>query len=130
MGTLLSQFKGCIAFLGYVVNTIFWAIPIILGSVFKLIPFSPLRTAANYFLDFCASGWISVNGVIEGLLHPVKIEVTGDSQFSTQEWYMVIANHQSWVDILILQRVFNRKIPFLKFFLKQQLIFVPCYSGG
>jgi 1-acyl-sn-glycerol-3-phosphate acyltransferase len=38
---------------------------------------------------------------------------------------MVIANHQSWVDILILQRVFNRKIPFLKFFLKQELIFVP-----
>jgi len=38
---------------------------------------------------------------------------------------MVIANHQSWVDILILQRVLNRKIPFLKFFLKKELIFVP-----
>lgn len=38
---------------------------------------------------------------------------------------MVIANHQSWVDIVILQRVLNRKIPFLKFFLKKELIFVP-----
>lgn len=125
MGTLLSQIKGAIAFLGYVVNTILWAIPILLGSIVKLIPFAPCKTAANYFLDFCASGWISVNGVIERGLHPVKIELSGDSQFSTQEWYMVIANHQSWVDILILQRVFNRKIPFLKFFLKQELIFVP-----
>ena len=125
MGTLFSQFKGCIAFLGYVVNTIFWTIPIVLISFIKLIPISPLRTATSYVLDFCASAWISVNGVIERCLHPVKIELSGDTDFSTKEWYMVIANHQSWVDILILQRVFNRKIPFLKFFLKQELIFVP-----
>ena len=38
---------------------------------------------------------------------------------------MVIANHQSWVDILVLQRILNHRIPFLKFFLKQELIFVP-----
>ena len=36
-----------------------------------------------------------------------------------------MANHQSWVDILVLQNTFNRKIPFLKFFLKQQLVWVP-----
>lgn len=125
MGTLFSQIKGCIAFLGYVINTVFWTIPILLVSFIKLIPISPLRTATSHVLDFCASAWISVNGVIERCLHPVKIELSGDTNFSTKEWYMVIANHQSWVDILILQRVFNRKIPFLKFFLKQELIFVP-----
>jgi 1-acyl-sn-glycerol-3-phosphate acyltransferase len=37
----------------------------------------------------------------------------------------VVSNHRSWVDILVLQAVFNRRIPFLKFFLKQQLIWVP-----
>lgn len=125
MGTLFSQIKGCIAFLGYVINTVFWTIPILLTSFIKLIPISLLRTATSHVLDFCASAWISVNGVIERCLHPVKIELSGDTDFSTKEWYMVIANHQSWVDILILQRVFNRKIPFLKFFLKQELIFVP-----
>ena len=125
MGTLFSQIKGCIAFLGYVINTVFWTIPIVLISFIKLIPISSLRTATSHVLDFCASAWISVNGVIERCLHPVKIELSGDTDFSTKEWYMVIANHQSWVDILILQRIFNRKIPFLKFFLKQELIFVP-----
>ncbi|WP_413490289.1 acyltransferase [Shewanella baltica] len=125
MGTLFSQIKGCIAFLGYVINTVFWTIPILLVSFIKLIPISSLRTVTSHVLDFCASAWISVNGVIERCLHPVKIELSGDTDFSTKEWYMVIANHQSWVDILILQRVFNRKIPFLKFFLKQELIFVP-----
>ncbi len=35
------------------------------------------------------------------------------------------SNHRSWVDILVLQSIFNRRIPFLKFFLKRQLIWVP-----
>ena len=38
---------------------------------------------------------------------------------------MVNCNHQSWVDILVLQHLLNRRIPILKFFLKQQLIYVP-----
>ena len=41
------------------------------------------------------------------------------------QWYLVISNHQSWVDIPVLQTVFHKQIPFLKFFLKQQLIWVP-----
>ncbi len=34
-------------------------------------------------------------------------------------------NHQSWADIFVLQHLLNRRIPMLKFFLKQQLIYVP-----
>lgn len=54
-----------------------------------------------------------------------KFEVSGLEGVSTKDWYLVISNHRSWVDILVLQRVFNRKIPFLKFFLKKELIWVP-----
>jgi 1-acyl-sn-glycerol-3-phosphate acyltransferase len=51
--------------------------------------------------------------------------VRGLDGLDPQAWYLVIANHQSWVDILALQSVLNRRIPFLKFFLKQQLRWVP-----
>ena len=44
---------------------------------------------------------------------------------SKDQWYLVTCNHQSWADILVLQRISNRRIPFLKFFLKQELIKVP-----
>jgi 1-acyl-sn-glycerol-3-phosphate acyltransferase len=40
-------------------------------------------------------------------------------------WYMVNCNHQTWVDILVLQHLLNRRIPLLKFFLKRQLLYVP-----
>ncbi len=43
---------------------------------------------------------------------------------------MVNCNHQSWVDILVLQHLLNRRIPLLKFFLKQQLIYVPVIGPG
>lgn len=125
MGAIVSRIKGSLAFFCYFINTIFWVTPILIVSIFKLIPLKLTRTACTYFLDFCASSWIRCNGVIEDAFHRVTIDVQGDAKLSTKEWYMVIANHQSWVDILILQRVLNGKIPFLKFFLKQQLIFVP-----
>ena len=36
-----------------------------------------------------------------------------------------MTRYQSWVDILAIQEVFRGKIPFLKFFLKQELIYIP-----
>ncbi|TAL66395.1 MAG: acyltransferase, partial [Legionella sp.] len=41
------------------------------------------------------------------------------------EWYLVVANHQSWLDIVVLHRLLNRKIPVLKFFIKDQLKWIP-----
>ncbi len=122
---MISLLRGCLVFSCYVINTFFWIVPILLVSLIKLLPISALRTACSHLLDHCATGWISVNSVIERILHPVKITIDGDDNLSPKEWYMVIANHQSWVDILVLQRVLNHKIPFLKFFLKQELIYVP-----
>jgi 1-acyl-sn-glycerol-3-phosphate acyltransferase len=51
--------------------------------------------------------------------------VAGLDALDYRGWYMVNCNHQSWVDIFVLQHLFNRRIPLLKFFLKQQLIWVP-----
>jgi 1-acyl-sn-glycerol-3-phosphate acyltransferase len=52
-------------------------------------------------------------------------QVTGLADVSPRQWYLVVCNHQSWVDILVLQHVLNRRIPLLKFFLKKELIWVP-----
>jgi 1-acyl-sn-glycerol-3-phosphate acyltransferase len=51
--------------------------------------------------------------------------VQGLESVDMQHSYLVTSNHQSWVDILVLQYQLNRHAPFLKFFLKQELIWVP-----
>ncbi|QJR81603.1 acyltransferase [Alteromonas pelagimontana] len=117
--------RGTLAFLLYFLNTVFWATPIILLSLFKLIPIMHWRRFISHLLDNCATAWITLNNVTQRLTSNTRWQVSGVESLSPKDWYLVIANHQSWVDILVLQRVFNRKIPFLKFFLKQELIWVP-----
>jgi 1-acyl-sn-glycerol-3-phosphate acyltransferase len=54
-----------------------------------------------------------------------RIVVESSAELSYAGHYLVLSNHQSWVDIPVLQAVFNRRIPFMRFFLKSQLIWVP-----
>jgi len=66
--------------------------------------------------------------VNNGYLNATKTtrwEIEGLENLKRKDWYLVIANHQSWLDIVVLQRAFNRKIPVLKFFIKDQLKWVP-----
>lgn len=110
----------------YVVNTLFWLIPIIVFSLLKaLIPLKFSRTFFSYLLDQMASNWVAINTANQKVFYRVDIQVDGLNGLSMHEWYLVLCNHQSWVDILVLQRVLHGQIPFLKFFLKKELIYVP-----
>ncbi len=119
------HFIGGFSSLLYLLNTVIWTIPVFVLAFFKLIPVSPWRRLISYILDGCATAWISFNNLNQRLTSATKLHIKGTDALAPRDWYLVIANHQSWVDILVLQRVFNRKIPFLKFFLKKELIFVP-----
>ena len=69
--------------------------------------------------------WISVNWFLMQHAASVRLSVEGLEGLRRDGWYLVVSNHQTWVDIVILQAAFNRRIPFLKFFIKQQLIWFP-----
>jgi len=117
---------GFLSFIIYIVNTVFWLIPIIIFSFLKaVIPLQVFRKIFSYLLDQMASNWVACNTLNQKLFFKININVTGLEKLSTREWYLVLANHQSWVDIVILQRVLHGKIPFLKFFLKKELLYVP-----
>jgi 1-acyl-sn-glycerol-3-phosphate acyltransferase len=76
-------------------------------------------------LLWIAEAWISCNSGWMALTQRTDWDVQGIDGLDPDSWYMVNCNHQSWVDILVLQHLLNHKIPLLKFFLKQQLIWVP-----
>jgi 1-acyl-sn-glycerol-3-phosphate acyltransferase len=69
--------------------------------------------------------WISVNTALLNGAGSIDWRLEGADALSRDEWYLVISNHQTWVDILVLQGVLNRRIPFLKFFIKHQLVWFP-----
>ncbi|TDO99645.1 acyltransferase [Marinomonas balearica] len=123
---LKTIFLGVVSAVVLALNTLLCFLPVLLLGVVKLcLPFPLVRKKSNQYLDATASLWISINNLVQRQMNCGKIEVNGVEGLVKNEWYMLIANHQSWVDILVLQRVLNQRIPFIKFFLKKELIWVP-----
>lgn len=107
-------------------NTLFWSAPLFILSAFKLlVPAAAVRRRIDPMLNWVATRWITCNDVWIDLLQREPWSVEGATDLRYAGWYLVNCNHRSWVDIFVLQRVLNRRIPLLKFFLKQQLIYVP-----
>ena len=90
-----------------------------------VLPAGALRVACDKALNGLASAWVAVNNAWLATGASKPWEVGGLDGLNPRGWYLISSNHQSWVDILVLQRVFHRRIPFLKFFLKRELIWVP-----
>jgi 1-acyl-sn-glycerol-3-phosphate acyltransferase len=115
-----------LAFLAIAGNTVLHATPLLaLGLLKALLPHEGLRARLSRWLVVLAESWIGVNSWLIDRFTPTRIHVEGADSLRYEGWYLVLSNHQSWVDIPVLQYAFNRRIPFLKFFLKRQLIWVP-----
>jgi 1-acyl-sn-glycerol-3-phosphate acyltransferase len=123
---LPAHLIGFLSFLLYSLNTVFWLIPILFFSLCKaLIPLNISKKLFSYLLDLMASNWVATNSLIQKIFTKIDIVSSGIEGLKIDDWYLVLANHQSWVDIVVLQRALHGKIPFLKFFLKRELIYVP-----
>lgn len=117
---------GLLSLTLYTINTVFWLVPILIFSLLKaIIPIDASRKIFSYLLDQMASNWVALNTVNQKLFTRTKLNVEGLDKLNMNDWYLVLSNHQSWVDIVVLQRVLHGQIPFLKFFLKKELIYVP-----
>jgi 1-acyl-sn-glycerol-3-phosphate acyltransferase len=93
-----------------------------LALVKLAIPANAVRRRLDPLLNAIAELWIRNNSI---LMSGTRWEVSGIEGLSRNRWYLVEANHQSWADIFVLQKLLTGRIPLLKFFLKQELIRVP-----
>ena len=121
-----SALRGVVTLKLMVLNVLFW-VPVLLAVAFArlLVPSPAWRAWTGLRMSAIAEAWISGNCAIFRVMNVLHVEARDDSPLDPREWYLVVSNHQSWVDILVLQQMFNRRIPLLKFFLKQELIWVP-----
>ena len=123
--------KGIIASLLLAINTIFWSTPLFALTLVKVvIPLNFVRKPITKLLSLIAEAWIYCNSGWMFLTQAMDWQVDVPQNLSRKGWYFVLANHQSWVDILILQRTLTGRIPLLKFFLKQELIKVPIMGAA
>ncbi|MEY4766397.1 MAG: hypothetical protein RI907_3070 [Pseudomonadota bacterium] len=123
---VLSAMKWLVASVILFVNTVtVFSLMMPLALTKLVLPLSLVRKPVDAVLNGLASIWISINGFWMALVGRTRWHVKGLEHFNVRGWYLVSSNHQSWVDILVLQKLFNRRIPLLKFFIKHELIYVP-----
>ncbi len=108
-------------------NTAFFASLIIICMPLRfLMPTRRLQAAVTAMLMEFANTWCRINNkVLFRLLPRIEWDIQIPEGLSRKSWYFVISNHQSWVDIMVLFYTFTDRIPFLKYFLKQELIWLP-----
>ena len=124
--SIVDGLRGVTSLIFYRLNTVLCCIPLFLVALVKLVlPIKPVQNGCRRVLTAIATFWIGVNNLNQRLFNGIRWDVQGIENLNPKGWYMVVANHQSWVDILVLQNVFHRRIPFLKFFLKKELFWFP-----
>ena len=122
----IEAVRGSLSLILYLLNTVFWCIPLfVLVAAKAVFPMQSWRRKCSRMLNAIAENWIWVNNQNQKLVGNTLWEVQGVEALERSDWYLVLANHQSWVDILVLQRIFHKKIPFLKFFIKKELLWFP-----
>ena len=126
LNVLPAPLVGAIAFLLLALNAFFW-VPILLAfAIVRLVlPFKTVRLVIDPLLVAIAEAWIAGNSGWMAMTQRTGWDVEGIAGLDPHNWYLVNCNHQSWADIFVLQHLFNRRIPLLKFFIKDQLKWVP-----
>lgn len=123
---LPGTIRGILSIILVSLNTLVMCTGLFFTAFLKLIiPFAFWRKLCDAILIFISTTWVRNNAFFMSLVHRIHWDVQGVETLDQKEWYFVVSNHQSWVDIPVLQTVFLGRIPFLKFFLKKELIWVP-----
>ncbi|WP_165665428.1 acyltransferase [Metapseudomonas otitidis] len=117
---------GITTILLVLINTLALIGPMLLIALLKLVlPGQALKDACSRAVMGIAEAWAENCKRIFALLTPTRWDIRGGDGLRNDTSYLVVSNHQSWVDIPALVQAFNRKAPYFKFFLKQELIWVP-----
>ncbi len=127
---MIETIRGIAAFAFIVLNTVFWFVPIFsLGVLRPLLP-KQLGVALGNVLLRALGGWIAGARWMVATLGVTRIDAdfgteAGAPALTPDDWYLVICNHRSWADILVLVVALHGRIPPLKFFTKRELIWIP-----
>lgn len=123
----MNTLRGIAAMLLISLATIAGCTPLFLIGIVRMPLRGRARDALTRAMHAIVQAWAGAHRAIFRLLRVTRTEVRWENadDLSTERWYLVISNHQSWADILILQSELRGRVPILKFFTKRELIWVP-----
>lgn len=107
------------------INLAFTGSVITVMGILKLIPIGPLQRLWTGISHLMYRLFIVVNRAIIQTTSNPKWTISYSQPLQTNSWNLVLSNHRSWLDIVVLMQVLGTQLPPPKFFLKHELIWVP-----
>lgn len=130
MRLLIGILSTALVVSNLVLNSIPLFVMGLLRVIVRLLGLERAESQIARWMDLVIDSWVVINRFtfkVLGLAR-VQIEWVADEDLSKDRWYMVISNHQSWTDILVLQTRLYDRLPPLKFFTKRQLLWIPVFG--
>lgn len=123
---VLYFLRGALNVLLLLLILIFWFAPfppvILLRAV---VPHAGWRRQMGNFLVFLAERWaITTIGTLNATT-PTRWIVESSATLSRDRSYLLLSNHVSWIDIFAVLHTVVGRAPFPRFFIKQELIWLP-----
>ena len=104
-------------------NSFGGSIPLWLMGVGKIITGAPI---ADKTVIKITNHWISSNNaLIDNLLPRKDWRISLPDDVHVNGKYLLVSNHQSWVDTSIVQYISEKRLPLTRFFTKFELIYIP-----
>lgn len=117
---------GFIAISLYAVNLLIWFTYLFISACFKwLIPIAKWQAFWQHNMHLTSRFWVVGNNLIMRLTTKTQFDIQGLEQLDPKTWYLLLANHQTWTDILVLFKALETKAPPARFFLKEELRWLP-----
>ncbi|MCM2678190.1 acyltransferase [Echinimonas agarilytica] len=117
--------KAPIVVVSLALNLAFTGSMITVMGILKLLPIGPWQRMCTSVSHVFYTLFIYLNWGIIRLTNNPDLQIRYSKPVSSKSWNLVISNHQSWLDIMVLMQVLGRDLPPPKFFLKKELIWVP-----
>ncbi|MFW5908337.1 MAG: acyltransferase [Desulfosalsimonas sp.] len=122
--------RGILTFALYVAFTVPLSLFLFTVAIVKLLsPFRAGKLWSSRVTDWIASGlWVRCAMWTHRLTGRIGWETRGIEKIRTKQWCLIVSNHQSWVDIIVLVHVLAGRVPPYKFFIKKELLWIPFFG--
>jgi len=111
---------------GITANLLFWTVPVVTTVAFASLVRTPsVRRWSNGMIEAIYHAAVQVDSLLVTRVLGIDIKVHGPPPADRGAPLIVLSNHQSWFDILVVHHIISRDGPILKFLIKRELVWVP-----
>jgi 1-acyl-sn-glycerol-3-phosphate acyltransferase len=128
---LFGTLRAIIAAILYAVLTFgLLGIILVVGLVRWAVYFPALRHACTQTMQRLGLFWNNGNNLILALTTSIQWDIQGVKTLDPKKSYFVIANHQTWADVIVIQKVLPINAPLSHYFIKKELSRIPLFGWG